>query len=145
MANYRNVLAAVDLTDEGEQVLRKAVAMAEGFGVSVIHVSQPLAQLYGGEIGINLTSVETDLHEQAKELLAEKVASLGIPGDKQYIGIGKPATEIRRFAEEIGADLIVVGTHSRHGLGLLLGSTASGVLHGTGCDVLVVKIDAGAS
>ena len=40
----------------------------------------------------------------------------------------------------IHADLIVLGTHGRHGLGLLLGSTASGVLHGCPCDVLTVRI-----
>ena len=35
---------------------------------------------------------------------------------------------------------IVVGSHGRHGLALLLGSTASGVLHGAKCDVLAVRI-----
>jgi universal stress protein A len=44
------------------------------------------------------------------------------------------------MAEELGVDLIVMGTHGRHGLGLLLGSTATGVLHGCPCDVLTVRI-----
>ena len=39
-----------------------------------------------------------------------------------------------------GADLIVVGSHGRHGLALLLGSTANGVLHGATCDVLAVRV-----
>jgi len=34
-----------------------------------------------------------------------------------------------------------MGTHGRHGLGLLLGSTASGVLHGVDCDVLAVRVN----
>jgi len=38
------------------------------------------------------------------------------------------------------ADLIVVGSHGRHGLSLLLGSTANAVLHGAPCDVLAVRI-----
>ena len=42
--------------------------------------------------------------------------------------------------DEILADLIVVGSHGRHGLALLLGSTASGVLHGAPCDVLAVRV-----
>jgi universal stress protein A len=37
-------------------------------------------------------------------------------------------------------DLVVVGSHGRHGLSLLLGSTANGVLHGAGCDVLAVRV-----
>ena len=39
-----------------------------------------------------------------------------------------------------GADVIVVGSHGRHGLALLLGSTANGVLHGATCDVLAVRV-----
>ena len=143
MSNYKKVLAAIDLTQECNQVLEKAVAMAGAAGIHVIHVSQPLAQMYGGEIGINLASIEVDLHKQAEKLLTERLASFNVPADKQHIGVGKPAAEIRRYAEEIGADLVVIGTHSRHGLGILLGSTANGVLHGIGCDVLAVRINAG--
>jgi len=43
-------------------------------------------------------------------------------------------------ADEQGADLIIVGSHGRHGLALLLGSTANGVLHGAACDVLAVRV-----
>jgi len=52
----------------------------------------------------------------------------------------RPETEIHTLANEIGADLIVVGSHGRHGLALLLGSTANGVLHGAPCDVLAVRV-----
>ncbi|BBI62758.1 hypothetical protein HSBAA_40640 [Vreelandella sulfidaeris] len=51
-----------------------------------------------------------------------------------------PDTEIHRFAEEHGVDLIVVGSHGRHGFALLLGSTSTGVLHGAQCDVLAVRV-----
>ncbi|MEK6596308.1 MAG: universal stress protein, partial [Pseudomonadota bacterium] len=37
-------------------------------------------------------------------------------------------------------DLIVVGSHGRHGLAVLMGSTAKGVLYQTGCDVLAVHL-----
>ncbi len=42
--------------------------------------------------------------------------------------------------EEINADLIVVGSHGRHGFALLMGSTANGVLHGARRDVLAVRV-----
>lgn len=141
MLRYNSILVAIDLTEESAQVLKKASLIAEGSTVNVVHVSQPLAQLYGGEIGINLSSVEADLHKQAKTMLAERVGPFNVPDEKQHLSVGSPASEIRRCAEEIGADLIVIGTHSRHGLGMLLGSTANGVLHGTPCDVLTVKIN----
>ena len=44
-------------------------------------------------------------------------------------------------ADKIGADLIVVGSHTRSGLALLLGSTARGLVPGAHCDVLAVKVD----
>jgi len=143
MSQYHNVLAAIDLTQESQQVLRKAQSMSSMGGMHVIHVSQPMAQLYGGEIGMNLTTVEADLFTQAQQLLTERVAEFNVPPEKQTIAIGKPSAEIRRLAEEIGADLIVIGSHSRHGLGVLLGSTANGVLHGATCDVLAVRINTG--
>ena len=143
MSLYQHVLIAIDLTEESSQVIEKAQIIAAGAKISVIHVSQPLTQLYGNEIGINLTNIEADLFKRAKELLSQRVESFDVPEDEQHLAIGKPSTEIRRYAEEIKADLIVIGSHSRHGLGLLLGSTANGVLHGASCDVLAVKIDTG--
>ena len=47
---------------------------------------------------------------------------------------------MHRFAREHAVDLIVVGSHGRHGLALIFGSTANGVLHGACCDVLAVRI-----
>ncbi len=44
------------------------------------------------------------------------------------------------MAKEHDCDLIVVGSHGRHGLALLLGSTANDVLHGAPCDVLAVSL-----
>ena len=56
--------------------------------------------------------------------------------------VNAPSTKegILGAAKEHGADLIVVGSHGRHGLALLLGSTANAVLHGAPCDVLAVRI-----
>ena len=54
--------------------------------------------------------------------------------------MGRPEVEIHAKGEELGADLIVVGSHGRYGLALLMGSTANGVLHGATCDVLAVRV-----
>ena len=60
--------------------------------------------------------------------------------ERRHLVVGRPESEIHHVAEEIGADLIVVGSHGRHGLALLMGSTANGVLHGSKCDVLAVRV-----
>ena len=54
--------------------------------------------------------------------------------------LGKPEVEIHATAKELGTDLIVVGSHGRHGFALLMGSTANGVMHGAHCDVLAVRV-----
>ncbi|PIE36321.1 MAG: universal stress protein UspA, partial [Gammaproteobacteria bacterium] len=58
----------------------------------------------------------------------------------QHVVLGRPETEIHALADTIDADLVVMGCHGRFGLALLLGSTANGVLHGTKCDVLAVRV-----
>ncbi len=52
----------------------------------------------------------------------------------------KRISNTAQFAKQDNIDLIVVGSHGRHGLALLLGSTANGVLHGANCDVLAVRV-----
>ena len=54
--------------------------------------------------------------------------------------LGQPANEMRRMAKEENIDLIIVGSHGRHGLALIFGSTSNSVLHGAPCDVLAVRI-----
>ncbi|MFP6816664.1 MAG: universal stress protein [Pseudomonadales bacterium] len=53
---------------------------------------------------------------------------------------GSTADGVHDLARTIGADLIVVGTHGRHGLQLIKGSTANAVLHGVQCDALSVRV-----
>jgi nucleotide-binding universal stress UspA family protein len=54
---------------------------------------------------------------------------------------GDPASEIWRFADEIGADLIVMGSHGRTGvLRVLMGGVSRKVLDRAKCPVLIVRI-----
>jgi universal stress protein A len=64
-----------------------------------------------------------------------------VPGVKTRIEKGAPKQEIVRVADDEKAELIVIGSHGRHGLQLLLGSTANGVLHLAKCDVLAVRVN----
>jgi universal stress protein A len=80
-----------------------------------------------------------EMVESAKTRLSSLAATHGIPEDHCWVEVGSPKVEIIRVAGEIHADLIVVGSHGRHGLGLLLGSTASSVIHHAACDVLAVR------
>lgn len=138
---YRHVLVAVDLTKDSHRVLTRAMHIADRnqAKLSIIHTLEPLGFAYGGDIPMDLTSIQDQLDEHAKHRLAE-IADDHVPKENQHVVVGMPDTEIHRFAEEHDVDLIVVGSHGRHGFALLLGSTSTGVLHGAQCDVLAVRV-----
>lgn len=143
---YKHVLAAVDLSEESVQVLDRAREEAERHGArfSVVTVVKPLTQVYGGidvaPLSGNSVSFEEQAMEQAKRQLGELAGKRGVGESDVHVILGAPANDIRELARRLGADLIVIGTHGRHGLGLLLGSTASAVLHGVERDVLAVRV-----
>jgi universal stress protein A len=85
-------------------------------------------------------SFEEEALKQALSHLTDLGARYGVAEQDIYVVLGAPALEIRESSREFAADLIVIGTHGRHGLGLLLGSTANGVLNGVDCDVLAVRV-----
>ena len=54
---------------------------------------------------------------------------------------GSPKQEIVNYAKTISADLIILGSHGHYKVSDILGTTAAGVLHKAGCDVLVIRSD----
>lgn len=143
--HYQHVLVAVDLTRDSGLVLARAIRIArrnQNARVSIIHTLEPLGFAYGGDIPMDLTSIQDQLDGHAKDRLAEIADPLGIPREDQHVVVGMPDAEIHRFAGEHNVDLIVVGSHGRTGFALLLGSTSTGVLHGAKCDVLAVRVGA---
>ncbi len=142
----KNFLVAVDLTEEADEVLTAAhqLAVEREAQLTAITVVRPMLAAYGN-IGFGSFNSSTfDLEAEALKLAKTKLVQLAdqydIDPEHCKTLLGSPAQEIRRLAAEMKAEMIILGTHSRHGLGLLLGSTASGVLHGAICDVLAVKI-----
>lgn len=144
MGNYKRILVGLDLSEESSQVLQKAaeIGRASSADLSLVHVIEPLTFAYGGDIPMDLSEVQEQLQNQAREQLRKAAGPLNVPTERQHVILGQPATEVHRLADELEADLIIIGSHGRHGLALLLGSTANGVLHGARCDVLAVRVSA---
>ncbi|MDZ7825673.1 MAG: universal stress protein [Gammaproteobacteria bacterium] len=150
MSSYSKILVAVDLSEESGQVVARASNMAdEKTEVSIIHVVKPIEHVYGGfgavglagDFSAQMATLEQQAVEHAEKRVAELAADLGgVPAERQHVCVGNASSEIHRIAKEAGAELVVIGSHGRHGLGLLLGSTANAVLHGTSCDVLAVRV-----
>ena len=142
MSDYQRILVAIDLTEEAPEVLRKAQHLAESNSatLNLLHVVEPVGYAYGGDLPLDLSDLQQQLEDNARTKLNEYGEQYGIGSDNRQVIVGRPGTEVRRQAEEQGADLIVIGSHGRHGIQLLLGSTANSVLHGSPCDVLAVRI-----
>tara|TARA_R110001592_G_scaffold260282_1_gene524687 strand:- start:7141 stop:7569 length:429 start_codon:yes stop_codon:yes gene_type:complete len=142
MSAYKHILIGLDLAPESQQVVErvKSLFTESAQKLSLIHVQEPLSFAYGGDIPMDLTDVQSQLEERARDRLKAIGKELNIEPEDQHVIIGQPSHEIHRFATENGVDLVIVGSHGRHGLSLILGSTSTGVLHGSECDVLAVRV-----
>ncbi len=143
MSGYRKILVAVDLSDDSTFVLHKASALAlqsEG-EIHLVHVMEPIAAGYAVEVmSIDIQGLQAEAAKHARNALVEIGVKFGVPAQRLHSVLGQPAREIRVLAKELGADLIVMGGHGKHGFELLLGSTSSGVTHGVSCDLLIVRL-----
>ena len=140
---YEHILVAVDLTDECAPVINRASesAKANGAKLSLIHIVEPMAMAFGGDVPMDLSQLQQQQFDQAKERLERLIAKYPqLHKDYCHLNYGQPRQEIHALAKAQKCDLIVVGSHGRHGLALLLGSTANDVLHGAPCDVLAVSL-----
>lgn len=141
--SYQRVLVAIDLSNESESVINRALELAgdDAGKLFLAHVVEPVAAAYPIDAyAINMTK----LQEEAMTIAAQRLAGIadkhGIGSDRQLVLAGSAATEIRAKAEELSADLIVIGSHGNSGWKLLLGSTANKVLHGASCDIMTVRV-----
>jgi len=144
MESYKHILLAADFSEHGETVANRAKDLSERYQakLSIVHVMDNLLitdAAYGSTIPFDL-DLTAELMASAKKRLTNLADKLDIAEDCRWMETGSPKLEIIRVAEENNVDLIVVGSHGRHGFALLLGSTANGVLHHAQCDVLAVRL-----
>ena len=152
MSDYRHIVFAVDPAEGALQVGKRAAALARmnQARMTLVHVVEttglaaevmpPVAPL-GGVPPITLGETEQQALDQAEQALRQVAEQLGLSdSDQRVVVAGSTKRGIFDVVEELAADLIVVGSHGRHGLALLLGSTANSILHGAPCDVLAVRL-----
>jgi universal stress protein A len=139
---YKHILVGLDLSESCTYVLKRAVALASACNatLSIAHAIEPMSFAYGGDMPVDLSGVQEQQIHRAEILLAELAQNCGYPIRQTHVLVGQPASEIHYLSEQTATDLIVVGSRGRKGLALLLGSTSSGVLHGSFCDVFAVMV-----
>jgi nucleotide-binding universal stress UspA family protein len=139
MLPLRVILHPTDFSDRSDYAFRLACSLARDHGakVVVLHVVAPPAVVYG-EVMVDIAT-ET-LMDSAKLQLSKLQAPDPTVELVKRLEVGDPVQEIVRVGKEVGADMIVQGTHGRSGLSrLLLGSTAEHVLRLAECPVISVK------
>jgi nucleotide-binding universal stress UspA family protein len=136
----RRILAAVDFSDERDDILRAAAALAEVYDavVDVVHaVFLPnVPDVYG--VGIHLDAMYPQVVENAQEALLPLVERF-LPEARRgavLVPVGTADTAILQTAEAQRSDLIVIATHGRTGLKrIAFGSVAESVLRRAACPV----------
>jgi nucleotide-binding universal stress UspA family protein len=143
MLSMRQVLVPVDFTDTSERALEYAVEFARKFesSLTVMHAYQ--IPVYGFPDGAYITAA--DLAAQIStaaqgrlDALVDSTKLSGVP-TAGILRDGVAWEEINDVAQEIKADLIIIGTHGRRGLArALLGSVAENVIRTAKIPVLVI-------
>lgn len=143
MSGYKKILVAVDLTRDAALVTDKALRLAnQNDGVlHLLHVMEPILPGYAMEMmSVDIPGLQAESEKHARNALSQIGVRIGVPAERLHTVVGNAAHEIRTLAKTIGADLIIMGGHGKHGLELLLGSTSSAVTHGVSCDLLIVRL-----
>jgi universal stress protein A len=142
MAGYKKLLVLLDLSEDSEQVAIAGRDMAAHSNASmiVLHVVEfvPVEPL--GESLMPTAQIEDELINRSRERLGAFITRLGLTNATGRVEAGHTKSEILRVAEEEQVDLIVLGSHERHGLAIMVNFTEDTVLHAAHCDVLAVRL-----
>ena len=145
----KTILVAVDFSDSSEAALAYAVELAKPLGARLVVMHSYELPVYGFPDGALVASVEvaTRIMQGAQTGLEGMVERY--KGDVQLDTIvrqGVPWEEVRAVAEEVDADMIVIGTHGRKGIArALLGSVAEKILRTSTRPVLTIHAHASKS
>lgn len=142
----KHIVVATDFSPASEPALDAAAALAREIGakVSLIHVFDPMPLVPPAAIPRPERmegAIEEEMREKIVELLEEMKAERleGLECEVAAVNHDSAALGLCEWAEEHGADLVVVGTHGRTGLRrLLIGSVAERVVRHCHCPVLAV-------
>jgi len=146
MSAYTHIVVAIDFSKSADQVLSKACIIAERdkARLSLLHVVEylPPMDFTNEPLLVNNWLVDEEvLMEQAKTFLQDLSKKHHLKNIGLEVRVGTPKHEISTFVKDQQCDLVIIGSHGRHGISLLLGSTANAVLHAMPCDILTIKTE----
>jgi universal stress protein A len=148
MASYKNILVAVDLSEETQKLLQKVQALVnEDTKVQLVHVGSifaalfPVSSLGGSSAASDETeNLQKEYVNELKTYLKKMAEEAPFPVGQVYVELGKVSTEVSALAKSHNCDLVVIGQHSGKKVERVLGSSANAILHASECDVLTINL-----
>jgi nucleotide-binding universal stress UspA family protein len=141
---YKRILVPVDGSPTSIRGLDEAIGLAKqnGGSIHLIHVLDRVVFAGGETLTGDVFGLVREVGEEILQRMKEHAAAAGIEASTWLSDVqpGRVCDVVAEQAKAFGADLIVVGTHGRHGVSrLLVGSDAEQIVRVAPVPVLVVR------
>lgn len=148
MSEYQKIIVALECSQNAKKVLEKATEILSKYPsaeYSMVHVVLDviIADWAGLPGQVPPAIDQQELAQAGADYLKPMIEEAKLDPNLLTVSFGSPAQSILEQAKAENADLIIAGSHSRHGLEVLLGSTAHKILNLAECDVLLVRTPKG--
>jgi nucleotide-binding universal stress UspA family protein len=138
---YARILAALDATEAGEQVLRLAMRLASARDVFAVHAFQIAADVHV-QVDGGIAGIERQHRRAIEEIVREVAGSIASVQVHVDVEQGDTFRVIEEAVKQIEPNLLIFGTHGRRGIDrILFDSLAEDALAYFDLDILVVRAD----
>ncbi|MFO0631503.1 MAG: universal stress protein [Nannocystaceae bacterium] len=139
---YRTILVGLDGSPREAEVFRTAVRLAKTLGAT-LHACRGVTIPVGlpdAVWSMSMAQLDVALVNEAERAVDARLADAADLAVAKHVRIGQPADIVCDTAKEIGADLVIIGSHGYGAFERLLGTTASKIVHRCPCSVMVVRV-----
>ncbi len=143
---FSRIVVGTNGSATAQKAVERALDLARQGDASVhLVIAYKTSALVGGDAWFPAKNLEAHdraedaVEKAAHELLAEAAADAQEVKIETHVIRGTPDDVVVNVAEEVGADLIVVGSKGMHGAHRLIGSVPNAIAHHAPCDVMIVK------
>lgn len=141
---YKHIVVAVDQSEDAESIGYKALCMAKRnrAKLTILNILESISLNTNYELmPVFPQGTDDEVLADAKKSMRELSFKLGIPDvDTMVVSALSTKEGILKAVAELNADLLVIGSHTRQGLSLLLGSTSASIINDSPCDILTIKL-----
>lgn len=137
---YQHILVAVDLSEESDILIKKAVGIAKRHQakLSIIHVDVNFSDLYTGLVDVNMSSMQEEMSNESHQALLQFADNADYPISERLSGNGDLVQALSDAIKKYNVDLLVAGHHQDFWSKLM--SSTRQVMNNISVDMLVVPL-----